>query len=951
MRRVLEVFTIAMLWGFGTVHAQEVADYVTTQRGDTLVVKDFVDMDYIANSLADLVEIDSLAPEGRVYELKSGGLYFHTRSISVTNNRELIIAGEDNTSIASSSADEENYPPRIIGTEIGDENRNGSFISYYSNTTIKNIIAGAHSTNETEGWTYFDAQASGITLTLDNVYMEHTYWVFVQSNGWAGNSLKISNSYFVNMNGNGCRRNGGVFDNVATPSKELIVENTTHIMGAGRLYNLRWFPFKKVVFNHNTFVNISNSALATLGYQVDWVVTNNLFVNSNVQAYYPGLDYDPGNSIKETDQDLLPMGIINVDSLNGKNNFVNNLLMPDDFPGTDSTEWHLHRKILVDKNAVFWSPELFNIVDEVAGRHEVYLDTLDDGRGAWPLMSQMITMNSRTQAMFDNDDYWPYLNEGIWLDDGDPGFTEDGGLLDINKALGDFKEYTIRSLPADNYDIMESFRTPENPAIEADFAWSDWPIPVDLSYSNTTYLNGGISGFPVGDLNWFPDVKASWDAQRDFEYDLIEAAKNEGTPVSGYNDITKLAFKDSMRFLVGDTVNVPVNIELPRDSVMYSFQFDFAYDSSIIEFLSANPDSGLSGDLELSITHPDGFTASISGTSSEGITGAGVLFNLKTRLKREGTSNLIWTDLAINDGIWQIKTNNGQISASQLVCGDVTGDQTVSALDASYILRHVVKLEPQYPFSEKDFEAADVTGNGKVTAFDASKVIQHKVGLLDELLCFQAQTKDIKHGTIANWQVVGTQAEQESIRVKVAGNNEPVFALNMEITLREGQSTTSVSNVPKGWQVLSNRIGQKVYLAMYGINPFEETEFDIAVSNSEESGTLDGIRGQISVNEKAYAVLPALELDNRPALFDLKQNYPNPFNPSTNISYSLPEATFVSLVVYNTLGQQVAVLVNQEQRAGDYVATWHATDLASGVYIYQLQTGNQVFTKRMMLIK
>lgn len=85
--------------------------------------------------------------------------------------------------------------------------------------------------------------------------------------------------------------------------------------------------------------------------------------------------------------------------------------------------------------------------------------------------------------------------------------------------------------------------------------------------------------------------------------------------------------------------------------------------------------------------------------------------------------------------------------------------------------------------------------------------------------------------------------------------------------------------------------------------------------------------------------------------FELGQNYPNPFNPSTSINFTLAENGLVSLKVYNLLGQEVASLVNQRMASGSHSIRYDASGLASGVYIYRLQAGNQVQTKKMMLIK
>lgn len=85
--------------------------------------------------------------------------------------------------------------------------------------------------------------------------------------------------------------------------------------------------------------------------------------------------------------------------------------------------------------------------------------------------------------------------------------------------------------------------------------------------------------------------------------------------------------------------------------------------------------------------------------------------------------------------------------------------------------------------------------------------------------------------------------------------------------------------------------------------------------------------------------------------FKLKQNYPNPFNPNTKINYSINAVMFVSLNVYDVLGREIANLVNQNQKPGDYSITFNAENLTSGIYYYTLETGNIIQTRKMILIK
>jgi len=88
-----------------------------------------------------------------------------------------------------------------------------------------------------------------------------------------------------------------------------------------------------------------------------------------------------------------------------------------------------------------------------------------------------------------------------------------------------------------------------------------------------------------------------------------------------------------------------------------------------------------------------------------------------------------------------------------------------------------------------------------------------------------------------------------------------------------------------------------------------------------------------------------------PASFTLAQNFPNPFNPSTSISYAIPDEQHVYLAVYDMLGRQISVLVNQAQAAGTYSVTWNASELSSGIYLYRMEAGTFMQTRRMMLVK
>ena len=97
--------------------------------------------------------------------------------------------------------------------------------------------------------------------------------------------------------------------------------------------------------------------------------------------------------------------------------------------------------------------------------------------------------------------------------------------------------------------------------------------------------------------------------------------------------------------------------------------------------------------------------------------------------------------------------------------------------------------------------------------------------------------------------------------------------------------------------------------------------------------------------------LTGISIAETPADFRLSQNFPNPFNPSTKISYSLPKQGFVTLKVYDILGKEVALLVNETKQAGNYIFDFNPSNLTSGVYFYKLESNGFSDIKKMVLLK
>jgi hypothetical protein len=107
------------------------------------------------------------------------------------------------------------------------------------------------------------------------------------------------------------------------------------------------------------------------------------------------------------------------------------------------------------------------------------------------------------------------------------------------------------------------------------------------------------------------------------------------------------------------------------------------------------------------------------------------------------------------------------------------------------------------------------------------------------------------------------------------------------------------------------------------------------------------------INGTVYGNLVGIDDDEiiKSLTYNVSQNYPNPFNPTTRISYSIAEAGFVTLKIFDILGREVSTLVNEEKGAGMYDVIFNASDLTTGVYIYTLQVNGYSQSRKMILLR
>ena len=135
-----------------------------------------------------------------------------------------------------------------------------------------------------------------------------------------------------------------------------------------------------------------------------------------------------------------------------------------------------------------------------------------------------------------------------------------------------------------------------------------------------------------------------------------------------------------------------------------------------------------------------------------------------------------------------------------------------------------------------------------------------------------------------------------------------------------------------------------VFTPVDGVN-----HISIGRDNSTNFGWLVGSQGTIARYNEQITNIKGVKTVI--AGFTFSQNYPNPFNPKTTLKYEVPELRFVTLKVYDVLGNEIVTLVNEEKPVGNFEVEFDASALSSGIYFYRLQAGSFIETKKMALMK
>jgi len=267
--------------------------------------------------------------------------------------------------------------------------------------------------------------------------------------------------------------------------------------------------------------------------------------------------------------------------------------------------------------------------------------------------------------------------------------------------------------------------------------------------------------------------------------------------------------------------------------------------------------------------------------------------------------------------------------------GDVSGDGTVSGLDASLVLRHVVNTSCTLAVPA----AADVTGNGSVSAYDAALIL---IKVLQSDYRFPVERVMTKPAATASVRRILSLERVGSAWVLNADNPAGIFSGDVVLTLAD----ETPAHVTGNSLVEYRQEGRNLNVAFARTGDGDPALFSIVASADAAPSV-----AHVSLNEGAIEAAFSC-----PLRFALDQNIPNPFNPATTICFALPEPGHAVLAVYGLDGQLVRTLVNHTLTAGEHRIVWDGKDTlgreaASGTYIAHLHTGQGALTRRMTLLR
>ncbi|MCF7802718.1 MAG: S8 family serine peptidase [Candidatus Marinimicrobia bacterium] len=509
-------------------------------------------------------------------------------------------------------------------------------------------------------------------------------------------------------------------------------------------------------------------------------------------------------------------------------------------------------------------------------------------------------------------------------------FTHELDYFRVGGPTGSWHEYT--------YDL-------------SDFDGKD--IYVGVNY----YIEGGGSSGTNSDNIWVDHFRVTTDT----------------TTVIPPSSVIQVAV-DTVTANANDAVSLPLSVVFPSNAEYTAAEFTFTGYHNGLQFIGMDTSNTMVGDVEWElIVNEDDISLMSWVAGAEAVSDSGVFMRLEFEVTGEMDT---FVPINIESAVFDtgedsiVSTNGGVwIEETSFAYGDVDGNGVIQAYDASVILQHVAGM---LALSGNDSLAADLTLDQSISSLDASILLQYGVGIIDSLPCDTTAGQLLAGGELQLTDQGIEPGAVVSVPVSVQETNnllgfKAVFEFNPDHLEFTEVEWTDVAN---GTMHKVRDEHGKVTLALTtteaiaDVGVLAHLRFHVQedFNAGESTVTLAKLRlnenpVQTDVSTATLSTPTSIDRDgNIPDTYTLQQNHPNPFNPTTTIRYGLPEASYVTLTVYDLMGRQVAVLARGQQQAGWYTVQWDGlgqdgVSVSTGVYFYRIETLNFQSKQKMVFMK
>jgi len=446
---------------------------------------------------------------------------------------------------------------------------------------------------------------------------------------------------------------------------------------------------------------------------------------------------------------------------------------------------------------------------------------------------------------------------------------------------------------------------------------------------------------------------------------------------------------------VNSEVTVPIQIEDVTGLNITSCLIELQHNKRILDAISITNEGSIASEWnDISFSDKIGWLK-IEMSGANPLTGSGTLvwLNFKVIGSPGQDTDIVFNTMVFNDGMPLAKTENGYFTVKSPLLIDVLvsiSDTTIESLNSLHIpvmlsssggfkLYH---YDMDLVFDENILEFKDTDTTATIAKGWGYPLVRNLHGNLSIIANGEVPLKGDGPLIFLNFDVIGSDSSNTTIHFSNMTFNRGEYSASTQdgiiyvkgvvpVELSSFTAITTDNNVKLEWVTTteSNNYGFFIQRTAdtnskwktIGFVPGNGTATTPQGYSYTDSDVIPGIwyyrlQQQDFEGQVTYSLI--IEVNLLPAKFSLYQNYPNPFNSSTIIKYELPAGKHdVQLIVFDLLGHQICKLINEEkQRAGVCQVSWNGRDnngvaVASGVYFYQLQAGNQTFIKKMVLIE